>query len=78
MTAAATLTLNGIAAGSDGQIIRILNVTSNSMTIAHASGSATGAQIFCPSATNQTLHAGATAELMYDSGSSVWRLVSYF
>jgi len=73
MTGSTTTTINGIAAGVDGQHLVIHNVSSANVTISHESGSATAAdRITIASALAAIIPANGIARLTYDSGSSRW------
>lgn len=74
-TGSATITINGIAAGIDGQYLLISNRTGNPLTIAHQSGSATGSQILCSGDTDITIAVHGSLLLVYDLGSSFWLAV---
>ena len=76
-TGSFTLTLNGIAAGTDGQIITMWNDTGNNATITNISGSATGQQIRGISGTGSfTWHQQGTAVFQYDATSGLWLILS--
>lgn len=74
-TGSATITINGIAAGTDGQQITLTNSTGNNLTVVHQSGSATGAQILCPSDADLTIPQHGGLLLVYDGSGGFWRAV---
>lgn len=68
-------TITGIVAGSEGEIVLLINVNpSTNITLAHATGSTVANQFLCPSSTNYTLQARAMVMLWYDLGSTRWRI----
>lgn len=71
----ATITVNGIAAGNDGQLLILANSTGNNLTITHQSASATGAQILCPGDADMTIPQHGGLLLIYDGGGGYWRAV---
>lgn len=73
-TGASTVTINGIVAGVDGQVIFIENNTGNTLTFNHLSSNSTTQQIYCPSAIAASLRDGEVAMLINDSANSLWRL----
>jgi fibronectin-binding autotransporter adhesin len=76
LTGASAQTITGIAGGVDGRMITLVNAASQSATIANNSGSSSAAnRIITGTGTNMTLAAGASINLVYDSGASFWRVV---
>lgn len=73
-TGAATITLNGIVAGTDGQEIRLQNLTGNNMTIADNGGTVTGKKIRTGTGTNHTLATNGTCQASYNSSTQFWYL----
>lgn len=66
-------TINGIAAGIDGQLIVIYNATGSSVTINNQSGSASSAnQINTTDGSAITLATKTPQAFMYDAGQSKW------
>lgn len=73
----ATRTLTGIVAGKAQQQIRLTNVGSFNINLAHASGSSTlGNRFTCPNARDFALFPNRSADIYYDSTSSVWRVAT--
>lgn len=77
LSANAGLSITGLSAGqTTGRLIRLFNIGSNAITIAHESGSSSAANRFlCPGSSNFSLAANAAVDLWYDGASSRWRLV---
>lgn len=75
LTANAGLSITGLSISQvSGRVVRLLNIGSNAITLAHESGSSSAANRFvCPGLTNLSLPAGAGVELWYDGNSSRWR-----
>jgi len=74
-TSGAAQVINGITAGRDGQRVTLTNVDgANAVTISNDSVSATGARIITGTGNDVTLAIGATAELIYDSANTRWRV----
>jgi len=77
----ATFSITGIvpATGADGQIVILQNTTSQSMTIAHQTGSTATNQIFVPAAKNLTLRgSNTTITLQYNASLSKWILLDKY
>jgi hypothetical protein len=73
----ASRTITGIAAGSAGQTMLVVNGGSFPLVLAHNSGSSSAAnRIICPNEQLCTLHAGDSVELWYDSAVSLWRVMA--
>lgn len=65
--------IQGVTAGINGQHLTIYNGTDEDVFLVHESGSATAAnRIDLPNDTDVTILAGASAELIYDTGQSRW------
>lgn len=77
VSATTAVTITGVAAGWDGQAVLVINTGSNAITLAHASTSSSAGNRFAvPWAGNYVMDAnGGAALLVYDSTSSVWRVV---
>jgi hypothetical protein len=76
LTGASAQTITGIAGGADGRIITLVNAGTNSAILSNLSGSSTAAnQISTGTGADLTLPAGASVNLVYDSGASLWRVV---
>lgn len=75
LTANSGLSITGLSISQTaGRKVRLLNIGSNAITLAHESGSSSAANRFvCPGLTNLSLLAGAGVELWYDGTSSRWR-----
>lgn len=71
--------LSGIANGTAGRSVVIMNLTGTSLSLLHASASSSAANRFnIPYAASLTLNDGVCIECVYDDTSSVWRPVCYF
>jgi hypothetical protein len=76
LTGASAQTITGIAGGTDGRMITLVNAASQAATIANNSGSSVAAnRITTGTGSNVTLAAGASINLVYDSSASLWRIV---
>ena len=72
--------ITGIQTGTEGQILRLCNLTGQQMTIAHQSGSSTaGNKIICPDATDYVVGGGAppsggfnSVTLRYSASKTAW------
>ncbi len=75
-TGASTATFTGIAGGTDGRFIRIMNVSGSSLVLTNEdAGSAEANRILTTAGGNLTLSDGVSVGLQYDSGASRWRVV---
>src|SRR4029079_13696820 len=76
-TSGAAQTITGIAAGRDGQILTLVNGdAASAVTISNNSGSSSAAnRITTSTGADISLAAGASVTLVYDTASSLWRLV---
>lgn len=75
-TGSTTTALNGIANGSDGYRILLVNASSANVVLANESGSATASdRIITQNGGDLTLTPNKSVELAYDSTSSRWRVV---
>lgn len=70
-------TIHGITAGTNGQLLWIINTTNANLTIKHLSGSATGAQIYVPTGADSVSTSDSAALLMYSTGDSAWILMNH-
>lgn len=72
------VTITGLAAGTSGQIILVVNVGGHAITLAHDSASSLAAnRIVVPSASNLVLGAnGGSTFMFYDTISSRWRAIT--
>lgn len=70
-------TVTGLAGGVTNRRITITNTAAAlNLALAHESGSSSaGNRFLCPGATNLTIAAGASRDLIYDSTSSRWRVI---
>lgn len=77
LSASSAVNITGIAAGYDGQAVLAINVGSSAITLKHASTSSTSGNRFAvPWAGDYVMDAsGGAALLVYDSTSTVWRVV---
>jgi hypothetical protein len=76
ITGNANFTINGIAAGVDGQHLWIYNVTTKRMTISNEDGAASSYnRVTTMTGSSLQTSGNGTAELIYDSGSSRWILL---
>lgn len=77
LTGASAQTITGIAGGVDGRILTLVNAAAQAAIISNNSGSSSAAnRIITGSGTDIALSAGATLQLVYDSGASLWRVSS--
>jgi hypothetical protein len=77
LTGASAQTITGIANGRDGYVLTLVNAASQAATIANNSGSSLAAnRIITGTGASLTVPAGASLTLVYDSGSSLWRVSS--
>lgn len=77
LTGASTQTIDSIAGGSDGKILTILNAAAQAAVIRDSS-TATGLaanKVKTGTGGDLTLAVDASVQLIYDSGSTVWRVV---
>lgn len=75
-TDAALRQLTGIVAGTDGDLLLLLNVNATqATTLVHAATSVAANQFFCPNNVNFTLNARAGVWLWYDGSSAKWRVL---
>lgn len=78
---ASLLTINGITPGYDGQRLRIFSIGAGQVSLAHQSGSATGATyrlINMATSANMLLAAGSgQTSLIYDTTAGRWRMESF-
>lgn len=71
-------TITGVAAGQDGQELRLYNTTAQNMTIANSSASSTaGNRILTQTGADMTVVAGGVVTLKYDVTAGFWFVLSY-
>jgi Collagen triple helix repeat (20 copies)/Chaperone of endosialidase len=76
LTGSSAQTLTGIVAGSDGQTLTLVNAAAQAATLSNNSASSTAAnRIITGTGSDLSLAAGASVQMIYDSGASVWRVV---
>jgi len=76
LTGASTQTITGIAGGTNGRMITLINAASQAAILSNNSTySSAGNRITTGLGGDLTVAAGASVSLVYDSGSSVWRVV---
>jgi hypothetical protein len=77
LTGASAQTITGIAGGTDGRLLTIVNAAGQAATISNANaGSAAANRISTGTGSDISLPAGASITLIYDSGASLWRITS--
>jgi hypothetical protein len=71
-------TINGLAGGRNGRVLKLYNATGQNMTIAHDSGvdPTPANRIYTMTGADRATTANGTAELVYDSEDSRWILIS--
>lgn len=76
---ASLLTLQGLAAGADGQRLTMFSIGAGQVDLAHQNGSATATDriITMPSATISLAAGAGRAELIYDATTGRWRVVEH-
>jgi fibronectin-binding autotransporter adhesin len=75
LTGASAQTITGIAGGSDGRILTLVNAGSASATLANNSGSSSAAnRITTGTGTDIIVPVGSSISLIYDSTASLWRV----
>lgn len=70
-------TLDGIATGTDGQVLWLMNPTGQNLTIKNNSGASTGKVILCPTGADVVSTGDCMAMFMFDSSTDCWRLMSF-
>lgn len=76
ITSDAARDITGIAAGTDGQAILLINVGSFTITLKHQSASSTAAnRIIVPWAGDYAIPASGSATLVYDNTTARWRVL---
>lgn len=76
LTASGAYSITGLAGGSNGRAIVVVNVGSNTITLSHENASSTAANRFaCPSSANFSLLAGSCVIVVYDTTSARWRVI---
>ncbi len=75
LTGLSTQTITGIAGGTDGRRISIINAAGQTAVIANSNGGSSSAnQITTGTGSDINLPPGASIEVVYDSGATKWRL----
>ena len=75
-TGASTQTLTGLANGSDGRILTIINAAAQALAINNEDvGSTAANRILTGTGGNISVAAGSSTTLIYDSGASRWRVI---
>ena len=69
-------TITSIAGGADGRVITIVNAGANAATIQNDSGGTATNRIITGTGGNLSVPAGATVDMVYDSGASRWRVIA--
>jgi hypothetical protein len=78
LDATGDVTITGLIAGSNGRVLPVINVSSNTITLAHASGSSTAAnQFLAPLGEDFDLQPGQGVLLFYDNTAARWRIVAW-
>ncbi len=76
LTGASTQTINGIAGGTDGRTITLLNAGSAPAVLANNAGTSSAAnRITTGTGANLNIPVGGSIQLIYDSGDSLWRVI---
>ena len=76
LTGASAQTITGFANGSDGRLLTIVNAGTTTATISNNNaGSLAANRISTGTGSDLPLPAGASVELVYDAGASLWRVV---
>lgn len=68
--------LTGITGGYDGRILFLANIGSFPLTLKHDVTSTAANRFFCPGQLDDSVLAGSTKQLIYDSTSSRWRVIA--
>ncbi len=77
-TGTTAIDLQGMAAGTDGQIVKMYNTTGQNMTIRHNSANPTAVnKIYTPALADVVSTSNSTCEFIYDTTESRWVLLSY-
>jgi collagen type VII alpha len=76
LTGATAQTITGIAGGTDGRLLTLTNASANAATITNNDLASTAAnRIITGTGSNLTIASGASVQMIYDSGDSLWRVV---
>lgn len=76
LTGASSQTITGIASGTDGRQLTLMNTASQAATLANNSASSVAAnRIITGTGSDLTIAAGASVSLVYDSSASLWHVV---
>jgi len=74
LTSSVAVNITGIAGGTSGRLLTLINIDSNTITLISESASSTAANRFTLAGGNVTLVGGAIVTLAYDATSSRWRI----
>jgi hypothetical protein len=67
--------LTGLTGGAAGRRLTLLNVSAFTITLTHDATSTAANRFFCPNNTNVAVRQNGSAEIIYDSTSSRWRVI---
>lgn len=70
----ASRNLTGIAGGADGRVLYVCNIGGFNLVLKHDVTSTAANRFYCPGSVDLTLTPNSTADLLYDSTSSRWRV----
>ncbi len=77
LSSGAAVSITGIAGGTDGRLLSIINVGSNNIVLSNQnSGSQPANRIITGTGANLTLRANNAATLLYDGTTRQWRVLS--
>jgi parallel beta-helix repeat protein len=75
ITSASALTLNGIAGGTDGRVITLVNASAGTVTIANNASGTPANNVVTGIGGGLSLPQGSSVQLAYDSADNVWRII---
>jgi len=76
VSTSANISLTGLAGGTDGREVMLVNTTAYTLTISHESGSSTAANRFtCSGSASAVLRQNDAMQFRYDGATSRWRAV---
>jgi len=75
ITSASPVTINGIAGGTDGRLMTLVNASASTVTIGNNASGTPANNVTTGTGSNAALLAGASVNLAYDSSSNVWRII---
>lgn len=75
ITSASALTINGIAGGTDGRLMTLINASANPVIIANSASGTAANNVVTGAGANISISVGSSVDLAYDSASSVWRVI---